>query len=229
VRGFAARPSVLLVAGLLCAGCGAGRRIPTDARTTIVSLRGADCAGCGDNLVTKLKMRPGVYDASFDKRKAELRIVAAPATDAYAEAKRLADPGEGYELLLGEGQGMYKAWAKPPEGADVRTVNEAGADVPDLGAIVVRGKVTVVDFGALWCEPCRALDEHVLGVMKARPDVAYRKLDVGDWDTPIAKRYLKNVPALPYVIVFDKRGSKVDAVSGLDLARIDAAIEKGAR
>ena len=64
----------------------------------------------------------------------------------------------------------------------------------------------------------KLLDEH--------SDVAYRRLDVGDWDTPLAQRYLKNVPKLPYVIVYDAQGGKVDEVVGLDLAKLDATIEK---
>jgi hypothetical protein len=59
--------------------------------------------------------------------------------------------------------------------------------------------------------------------------VAYRKLDIGDWNTPLAKRYLKGVPQLPYVIVFSKTGQQVSAVSGMDVAKLDAAIAKGAQ
>jgi hypothetical protein len=40
---------------------------------------------------------------------------------------------------------------------------------------------------------------------------------------------LKNVPALPYVLVYGKNGEKVDSIAGLDLARLDAAIGRGAQ
>ena len=94
---------------------------------------------------------------------------------------------------------------------------------------MVKSKVTVVDFSAVWCEPCRTLDAHMMEVVRSRADVAYRKLDVGDWDTPLAQRYLKTVKELPYAIVYDKAGNKVDSISGLDLARLDAAIARGER
>jgi hypothetical protein len=48
--------------------------------------------------------------------------------------------------------------------------------VPDLAPHRVRGKVTGVDFSAIWCEPCRKLDEHMMATVQRRPDVAYRKL-----------------------------------------------------
>lgn len=214
-----------LTAGLSLAGCGAAGP-PADARTSVVSFVGLDCSGCGDELAQKLSKRDGVYSARFDKRRAELTVVAAPTFDVLAAARQ-DKSDEAFELVLGAGKGSYIPWKEAPPGADVKTIAEDGIDVPDLAPHLVAGKVTVMEFGAKWCEPCRELDEHLLGVLQARPDVAYRKLDVGDWDTPLGARYLKGVSALPYVIVFDKAGAKVDAISGLDLKRVDAAIAKG--
>jgi thiol-disulfide isomerase/thioredoxin len=223
----AAGASALVAFSFILGACG-GAQIPPDARTTVLSLDQLDCGECGDRLATKLRERPAVYRTSFDKRRAELAVVAAPSVDALTEAKALST-GEEYALVLGAGKGRYVAWAKAPEGADVIAIAKDGEDVPDLAPHLVRGKVTVIDFSANWCAPCRTLDEHMMATVGKRPDVAYRKLDIGDWDTPLAKRYLKGVPELPYVIVFSKTGQKVDAVSGMNVAKLDAAINKGAQ
>lgn len=222
--GFA--PALMALA-LALGACG-GTQIPADARTTVVSLDHLDCGDCGAKLAAKLRERAGVYRAAFDKRAAELTVTAAPSFDALTEAKALS-AGEEYALVLGAGKGHYVAWAQAPAGADIRAVAKDGEDVADLAPHLAQGKVTVVDFSAVWCEPCRKLDAHMMETIAKRPDVAYRKLDIGDWDTPLAQRYLKGVPQLPYVIVYGKTGQKVDTVSGLDLARLDAAIAKGAR
>lgn len=214
--------------GLFCAlsACGGAQAIPADAKRTTVSLTKIDCAECGEEMVSDLRKRPGVYEASFDKKKAEITVVSSPSFDVFTTVKQLAAV-EGFTAVLGEGKGQYIAWASIPEGADVQTVAKEGEDVADLAPYVAAGKVTIIDFSAQWCMPCRKLDEHMVSVLKAQPDVAYRKLDIGDWDSPLAKRYLRNVPALPYVIVYGVKGARIAEISGLDLPRLDQAIAKG--
>ncbi|MDI1445062.1 thioredoxin family protein [Polyangium sp. 6x1] len=216
-----------LFAFVLLTACGGARSYPKDARTVVVSLDKIDCSDCGDEIVADLRERPGVYDARFDRRRAEVLVVAAPGFDVFTTVRKLAAE-DGFEAILGAGKGRYLEHVAFPEGADVRTVVEDGSDVPDLAPHLATGKVTVVDFSAEWCGPCRKVDEHMAKVLGARNDVAYRRLDVGDWDTPLAKRYLANVPQLPYVVVYDKRGARVDRITGVDLARLDRAITKGA-
>ena len=85
------------------------------------------------------------------------------------------------------------------------------------------------DFYAVWCAPCRKIDAHVFALLGKRGDLAVRKLNVVSWDTPLAARYLKDVAALPYLVVYGKDGRRVRAISGLDLQAIDQAIADGAR
>lgn len=212
---------------LALASCGAPETVPADAVRTVVSLDKLDCSECGSQMVADLRERPGVYQASFDRRTAEITVVASRSFDVFTAVKQLASV-EGFGVVMGAGKGRYLDWSAFPPGSDVETVAKNGEDVPDLKAHLAAGKVTVVDFSAIWCEPCRKLDEHMVKVLGARPDVAYRKLDIGDWDTPLAQRYLRSVPALPYVIVFGASGAKVGEIAGLDLARVDQTIAKAA-
>jgi thiol-disulfide isomerase/thioredoxin len=123
----------------------------------------------------------------------------------------------------------FEAAAPLPAAADVVDLSKAGEDVPDLAAHAARDKVTLFDFYATWCAPCRKVDAHIATVLARRGDVALRKLNVVSWETPIAERYLKDAPQLPLVIVYGRAGRRVGAVSGLDLRGLDRAIEEAGR
>jgi thiol-disulfide isomerase/thioredoxin len=114
----------------------------------------------------------------------------------------------------------------PPlkEGADLIEISKAGEDVPNLEAHAVPGKVTLFDFYAVWCAPCRKIDAHVFGLLQKREDLALRKLNVVSWETPLASRYLKNASGLPYVVVYGKSGKKVATIEGFNLKKLDKAI-----
>ncbi|MCU1282936.1 MAG: hypothetical protein JWM53_6482 [bacterium] len=117
---------------------------------------------------------------------------------------------------------------QPPPGADVQRIVRAGEDLPSLDAHVVPGKVTVFDFYADWCGPCRQVDEHLYRLLATRSDVAYRKLDIVSWESPLARHYLAKAPSLPFVVVYGKDGRAAGTMSGLDLAALDRAIAAGA-
>ena len=200
--------------------------VPKEAKHVTVSLEMIDCADCGNEIVTDLRARPGVYEATFDQRRAEVRVVASPELDVLTAVKQLA-ASEGFSAVLGEGKGKYLERPSFPEGSDAQTVVEGGRDVPDLKVLLVKGKTTVVDFSGIWCRPCRKIDEHMVKVLGQKKDIAYRRLDIGDWDSPLSRRYLKDIPQLPYVIVYGAKGEKVYEIVGVDLDRLDKAIAKG--
>lgn len=116
--------------------------------------------------------------------------------------------------------------ARPPEtaGRDVRQIG-GPQDSVDLAAHRVTGKVTVFDFYADWCLPCKDLDRQLQDLMLSRPDLAVRRIDVGSFDSPVARQHLAEIEELPFVMVFSPEGQLVDAFSGLDEPRLRAALD----
>lgn len=113
--------------------------------------------------------------------------------------------------------------------ADVRWLTKEGSAVGPLEALHVPGKVTVIDFYADWCAPCRKVDEHLFTLANTRADLAVRKLNVVSWETALAKEHLKDVPTLPHLVVFGRDGRRVKRLSGFDRAALDAAIDEAVR
>jgi thiol-disulfide isomerase/thioredoxin len=197
-------------------------RVPASATTTVVSLTGIDCEDCGTEVIAKLKERPGVYEVTFDRVLAEITVqydaTKVDVPTILADVKSL-----GFGAIEGAGHGEYLPEVEFAEGLDVVKISAAGEAV-DVESHLVPGKVTVIDFYAVWCEPCRMVDEHMTKVLAAHDDVALRKVNIVDWDSEAAKQHMKSVPNLPYLIVYGRDGKQLAAISGLDLEKLDAAI-----
>jgi thiol-disulfide isomerase/thioredoxin len=101
---------------------------------------------------------------------------------------------------------------------DKHAVDTTGADVADVGKngervdlVPVPGKLTIFDFWAEWCEPCKKLEPVLVDIARAHPDrVAIRRVEVIDWDSPVADQHL--TPGgfgLPHLKIYDVQGRRV--------------------
>jgi thioredoxin 1 len=78
----------------------------------------------------------------------------------------------------------------------IRVVSNKGANV-DLPSLLAEGKVTIVDFYADWCGPCRAVAPHLEKLAKDDPNVSLLKIDIVNWETPVVKQFgIKSVPSI---------------------------------
>jgi thiol-disulfide isomerase/thioredoxin len=119
----------------------------------------------------------------------------------------------------------FEPLPKLSEGADVAWLSRAGEDVPDLDAHAVKGKVTVFDFYAEWCAACRKVDGHMYKKIAGGDSaVAYRKLNIVEWESALGQRYLKEVPSLPFLVVYGRDGKRFATLTGADVAALDKAI-----
>jgi thiol-disulfide isomerase/thioredoxin len=124
----------------------------------------------------------------------------------------------------------FEPLPKLPEGADVKWLSRAGEDVPNLDAHAVKGKVTVFDFYAEWCAACRKVDGHVYKMIASgNRSLAYRKMNLVEWESPLAERYVKEVPSLPFVVIYGRDGKRFTALHGADLAALDKALTEAGR
>jgi thiol-disulfide isomerase/thioredoxin len=111
----------------------------------------------------------------------------------------------------GAGEGPAAAAGADRQTADVADAVTAGEAVP---LAHVHGKWTVLDFWATWCEPCRALDAELRAFAAAHPEVAVRRVNVVDMDSPIARAELGGVDLLPHVRLLGPDGARAWQGSG---------------
>jgi copper chaperone CopZ/thiol-disulfide isomerase/thioredoxin len=190
-------------------------------RTQVFSIQGADCGQCGDEIKDELKKVKGVKKAEFDIHKVELTVRLADAVrdeDVVAAVERA-----GMKAVPGPGQGSYLPQATYPEGSDVAVLTRDGSAVGPLDKLRVPGKYTVFDVYADWCGPCRTVDERLRELIQARKDLAVRKLNVVDFDTPLARDLGARFEALPYLVVFSPSGKRTD-IDGVAFDKLDRAL-----
>ena len=84
------------------------------------------------------------------------------------------------------------------------------------------GKITIVDFYADWCGPCRRIGPVLEQIAAANPNIALQKVNV-DKHPDLAKEY--HATAIPHIIIYDRNGGEVDTVIGANEPLVRHAIE----
>lgn len=190
-------------------------------RVQVFSVQGADCAECADKIKGELKKTKGVGKVEFDKQKVELTVKLddGVADDAVVAAVERA----GFKATLGPGHGAYLPHPEYPAGADVQWLSRDGSAVGPLPKLRAAAKYTVFDVYADWCGPCRTVDERLRDIVGKRTDVAVRKLNVVDFESPLGKELGSRLEALPYLVVFTPSGKRID-IAGADMEKLDKAL-----
>ena len=96
-----------------------------------------------------------------------------------------------------------------------------GAQV-DINKHLALGSVTVVDFYADWCGPCRELSSSLEEMVRTDPEIALRKIDIVNWKTAVARQF--NVHSIPQANVYDRAGSLIGTVVGADIDAIKRCV-----
>jgi thiol-disulfide isomerase/thioredoxin len=84
----------------------------------------------------------------------------------------------------------------------------------DISKHLALGNVTIVDFYADWCGPCKVVEPTIKQLAQSDSEIAVRKIDIVDWSSAVAKQY--NVHTLPRVEIYGRKGQLVGTVRGAD-------------
>ena len=76
-------------------------------------------------------------------------------------------------------------------------------EVVELANFVASDRITVFDFYADWCAPCKQVDKSLTSLKSTYGDkLQVYKLDLVNWESALAKHH--GINQLPYLIVFDR-------------------------
>jgi thiol-disulfide isomerase/thioredoxin len=99
----------------------------------------------------------------------------------------------------------------------IKVVSNGGERV-DLASLMALGKITIVDFYADWCGPCRRISPQLEQLAKTDPDVVLLKIDIVNWNTPVTRQF--GIQSIPNVRVFGRTGAQLgDGTPDLSLVK----------
>jgi thiol-disulfide isomerase/thioredoxin len=211
------------------AGCATAASKPSDGQELVLSIQNLACSDCGKELEATALKQPGVQSAQFDMGHSELRLQVASGTSPQPIVEAIQSKsidGRPITALVGAGQGRYAPFETPDPKWDVKVLTNDGSDVPNLAAQLSPGKATLIDFSADWCGPCHELDQRIQGMLGKDDRLAYRRINIVTWDSPVARHYLTDAKELPYVIVYSGKGVEVARIAGDKPQELTAAIQK---
>ena len=198
-------------------------RITSADRVQVFSIRNLEDVNQGEAIEQAVEKCPGVRRVKFEKVRAELAVTFADGVRDHVVIDAIAAAGG--QAVVGPGKGAYLPLPDYPPGSDVRVVTNDGSAVGPLDHLRVPGKYTVLDFYAVWCGPCRLVDARLRQLSASRRDIAVRKLNVVDFDSPLAGQLGYRLTALPHLVVFTPTGKRIE-FEGYDPAQLDLALSK---
>jgi thiol-disulfide isomerase/thioredoxin len=137
--------------------------------------------------------------AAFQKQQEELR-------------RKLAE-----EAQKNEQNRLRAAAAFVPQRGQPIAVISHGSQV-DITRHLALGNVTIVDFYADWCGPCKMVSPTLEQMANTDPEIALRKIDIVNWNTAVARQY--NINSIPHVKVYNRAGALVGSVVGVNVREI---------
>jgi len=146
--------------------------------------------------------------AAYQMQQAELRQRVAEEKNRYWTGEQPAQTPQ--NSILG------RAASVATGGQQVEVISH-GAQV-DINQHLALGNVTVVDFYADWCGPCRQLSPGLEQMAKSDPEIALRKIDIVSWKTAVVRQF--NINSIPQVNVYNRDGRLVGTVVGADIDKV---------
>ena len=188
------------------------------------TVEGMSCESCAETAEKVLSFE-GVISAKVDFASKKATVVVEEGITAGDLKKRLYEYSNFEALLPGE------SLVRP-----LKEEEKAGLDIEALppGQKIkfkkkaVPGKITIFDFTAKWCGPCRIYSPKVERLLLKYPNLALREVDIVKWDSELGQQLTEEyqMPSLPFTLIFDEKGKLLGKVIGNNIEKVEAIISQ---
>jgi copper chaperone CopZ len=181
------------------------------------------CQSCVNTAIRILKQIDGVDSVSVDLNSKQA-IVIAYSKMTEKDLKTALDTKTNFEALFAGETLPQPLTEKEKEGLDIKTI-KGGNKIKFINHLA-QGKITIFDFYADWCSPCKVFSPKVERLLLEQNMLALRKVDVVDWKSNLAKQLTKKykLPFLPFTLIFDDKGNLLGKVEGNNIEKVKKII-----
>lgn len=186
-------------------------------------VEGWSCQSCANSTASALNKLDGIKDvkATFNDSMVVLTSDGSVSEDKLR--KIVADLN--FQAFFEGDEKPIPLTADEKEGLDIEVVK--GGDKIKFNDYLTEGKLTIFDFYADWCGPCKLFTPKLERLVLENPNkLRLVQVDVVDWKSDIAKHltYKYQMPALPFALIFDDQEKLVARVEGNDIATVKKAV-----
>ena len=187
-------------------------------------IEGMTCGSCAQTATSVLLNTKGVREANVDfaSKKA---VVVASTKITEQEIRDAIKEHTNFEALFSPNERVKPLTDEERKNLDIEIIKGGGQ--LNWKKSVVSGKLTVFDFYADWCGPCKVFSPKVERLLLKYPDVALKQVDIVDWKSNLSKQLTKEykMPALPFTLIFDGNGKIIGKVEGNRIEEVEQIIQ----
>jgi len=192
------------------------------------SIEGMTCGNCANTATNVLKNVKGVKEATVDFETKKAKVVASNRLTEQ-QIKDAIKTKTNFEALFSGDELVKPLTEEEKKNTDIKTIK--GGSKLNFKDQLTAGKITVFDFYADWCGPCRIYSPKAERMALKYPNVALKKADIVDWNSELSKQLTKEykMPALPFTLIFDDKGNLLGKVEGNRIEEVEQIIIKNTK
>jgi len=188
------------------------------------TIEGMTCDNCANTCTQALAQMKGVQSAKVDFESKTATVVAVESVTQEDLKQKIKE--KNFEALFDDESLQPPLTSEERENLSIRDIKGGGKIKIDEH--LVEGGITIFDFYADWCGPCKVFSPKVERLLLNHAKVNLVKVDIVDWKSALSKQLTQKyqMPSLPFVLVFNDKGKLLGKVHGNFIEKVEAIVEK---